>query len=120
MISVVIIDDELDIRVVLRMALETVGGMEVVEFENGTDALAYLEETQPSIILLDYMMPEMDGPATLQKIQELPGCAAVPVVFLTARAQTHELAEYQAMGVAGTITKPFDPMQLPDQIKEYL
>ena len=120
MISVVIIDDEIDIRVVLRMALETVGGMEVVEFEAAADALAYLKRTRPSIILLDYMMPEMDGPATLRKIREMPECAGVPVVFLTARAQTHELAEYKTMGVAGTITKPFDPMQLADQIKEDL
>ena len=72
----------------------------------------------PDLVLLDVMMPDMDGPATLRALRQLPGMAALPVVFMTAKVQPQEVAEYRARGALDVIAKPFDPMTLAAQVRE--
>lgn len=116
--KILIVDDENDIRGVTKLALETVGQMEVVDFANGSGALDYLAQNPVDGILLDYMMPGDDGPRVLEKIRSIPGRESIPVIFLTARAQNDQIEDYKALGVAGTITKPYDPMTLAGQVRE--
>jgi two-component system OmpR family response regulator len=118
--NLLMIDDEDDIRTVARVALETVGQMEVTDCSSAKEGFEALEKSKPDVILLDYMMPEIDGPGALKHIREMPGCESIPVIFLTARAQKDELEEYKKLGVKGTITKPFDPMELAEQVKALL
>ncbi|WP_242334946.1 MULTISPECIES: response regulator [Anaeromyxobacter] len=113
---VLVVDDERDIRTVARIALEAVGGFEVAECASGTDAIARLDELRPDLILLDVMMPGTDGPATLAALRACAGTQAPVVVFLTARVQPGEVAAYGAMGAAGVVTKPFDPLALAAEV----
>lgn len=111
------VEDEPDIQAVARMSLEVVGGFEVRLCGSGREALDTVDEYRPDIIMLDVMMPELDGPATLTELKKRPGAAAIPVIFVTAKVQPHEVAGYKALGVADVIPKPFDPMRLPEQIQ---
>ena len=115
--SVLLVDDEGDIVTVGAMALSEIGGLSVTTASSGDEALRILESTHPDVIVLDVMMPGMDGPTTLGKLRERPELANVPVIFLTAKAQPAELERYLSLGAAGVIAKPFDPMTLADQIR---
>jgi len=119
-VRVLIVDDEEDIRRIGRLALARVGGMEVVEASDGAEGLRRAAEDHPDVVLLDLMMPGMDGAATLQKLRADPATAAIPVVFLTAKAQPAEIAKLKEMGAVGVLTKPFDPMTLSDRLKALL
>ena len=120
-LTVLYVDDEPDIREVATMSLEVDPGVRVVSFDAGPAALSALDEgLRPDVILLDVMMPGMDGPTTLNRIRERPDSAATPVVFITARAQTHEQERFKALGAIGVITKPFDPMKLASQLRAML
>lgn len=112
------VEDEEDIRTIAKMALEMVGGYEVHLFASGDEALLGLPSLKPQLILMDVMMPGRDGPGTLQALREIPALAEVPVIFMTAKAQQAEIAQYIALGAIGVITKPFDPMALTGQITE--
>ena len=114
------VDDEPDIREVAAMALEMDGSMEVRQAESGRAALELLGGWTPDVILLDVMMPEMDGPATLAEIRSRGELAATPVVFITARAQAQDKARLMALGAVGVITKPFDPMTLAQDVRAIL
>lgn len=114
------VDDEDDIREVASLALELDPDLEVRTASSGFEALAAAAEWQPELILLDVMMPNMDGPTTLGKLQADPSTGAIPVVFITARTQAHEVEKFKALGVKGVIAKPFDPMSLAAQAKGYL
>lgn len=118
--KVVIIDDEEDIRSVASMSLGILGGIEVVEAEGGRDGIAKAAAEQPDAILLDAMMPEMDGPATLEALRNNPDTASIPVIFLTAKAIRSEVDKLMAMGAAGVLSKPFDPTTLATQVREIL
>lgn len=118
--KILMIDDEDDIRTVAQMSLQTVGGFQVVLASGGEEGLKMLAREKPDLILLDVMMPGIDGPGTLRRLKENPESAHIPVVFLTAKAQQMELEELKSMGAAGVLTKPFDPMKLPEQVREYL
>ncbi|MBT3352119.1 MAG: response regulator [Nitrospinaceae bacterium] len=118
--KILMIDDEDDIRTVAQMSLQTVGGFQVVLAANGEEGLEICKKEKPDLILLDVMMPGLDGPGTLKRLKENPESAHIPVVFLTAKAQQMELNELKTMGAAGVLTKPFDPMKLPDLLREYL
>lgn len=118
--KVVIIDDEEDIRSVASMSLGILGGIEVVEAESGMDGVSKAAREQPDVILLDAMMPEMDGPATLEALRNNPETAAIPVIFLTAKAIRAELDKLRSLGVAGVLSKPFDPTTLATQVREIL
>jgi two-component system OmpR family response regulator len=111
------VDDEPDIREVARIALETVGGFTVEVCESGEAALRKAPEYRPDLILLDVMMPGLDGPATLRSLRAVDALAAVPVVFFTAKAQRAEIAELLALGAADVLGKPFDPMTLGDALR---
>lgn len=112
------VEDEPDIQTVAKMALEMIGGFEVMLCDNGVQALAAVADFAPDLILLDVMMPGMDGPTTLLKLRANPATAAIPVIFLTARIQPPDAAHYQSMGALDVIAKPFDPMTLARQIRQ--
>ncbi|GIV60626.1 MAG: response regulator [Rhodothermaceae bacterium] len=109
---ILMVEDDPDIQELVRLVLEVFGGFCVGACSNGLEALRKGPRFRPDLILLDVMMPQMDGPATLAALRELAGLEAVPVVFLTARAQPHEVNWYEGLGVAGVIAKPFDPLSL--------
>ena len=114
---VLIVDDENDIRRVARLSLAAVGGMEVAEAASGPEGVRKALEELPDVVLLDMMMPGMDGPATLQVLRDNPATARIPVVFLTAKAMTSEVERLKGLGARGVLTKPFDPMTLPGQLR---
>ena len=120
-LKVLYVDDEPDIREVGSMALELDGSMEVSSAASGPEALSMLEGgLRPDVILLDVMMPGMDGPAVLAELKKRPELAQIPVIFITARAQAHELARFETLGAIGVITKPFDPMTLSIELRAVL
>lgn len=111
------VEDDADIQTVARLALEMLGGYEVRVCSSGAEALQTVPGWEPDLVLLDVMMPVMDGPATLQALQRLPGWGGRPVVFMTARVQPEEVAAYIDMGAVGVIAKPFDPTTLAQQVQ---
>ncbi|MGZ8159055.1 MAG: response regulator [Methylobacter sp.] len=110
------VEDEPDIQAVAKLALEMVGGYEVLICSGGQEALDKAAGYAPDLILLDVMMPGMDGLSTLQNLRADPATAAIPVIFLTAKVQLPEVAQYQALGALDVIAKPFEPMTLAAQI----
>jgi CheY-like chemotaxis protein len=118
--KVVLCDDDPDIRAIGEMSLRDVGGWDVVCVNDGYAALEAARAERPDLILLDIMMPRLDGPGTFEKLRLDPQCSEIPVVFMTAKAQSHELRGYTELGAAGVIAKPFDPITLPDEIRALL
>ena len=110
------VEDEPDIQVVARLALEAIGKFQVELCNSAKEALAKAPGFEPDLILLDVMMPGMDGPTTLGALRELPQTATTPVIFMTAKVQPYEVAEYKRLGALDVIAKPFDPMQLSANI----
>lgn len=117
---ILIIDDEDDIREVAQLTLEAVGGWEVFTAESGSEGLATAQTEQPEAILLDVMMPEMDGIATFHQLQVNPLTRDIPVILLTAKVQTSDQRRFAELGVTGIVAKPFDPMTLTDQVAKIL
>ena len=111
------VEDQADIRLVAKMALEAVGGFTVIACASGQEALNSAPAAMADLLLLDVMMPGMDGPSTLKALRELPATAHTPVIFMTAKVQTAEVAQYMALGALQVIPKPFDPMELSAQIR---
>ncbi|NHH99196.1 response regulator [Oceanimonas sp. MB9] len=114
---VLYVEDDDDIREIARLALEVVGEFEVMLCASGEDAVAGAAAFNPDIILLDVMMPGMDGPSTLTALRRQPALEKIPVAFMTAKIQPREIAAYKAMGAVEVIAKPFDPMTLSEQIR---
>ena len=114
--KILYVDDERDVRVVAEIALTRIGGYEVRVAASGMEALDTLRDFDADLVLLDVMMPEMDGPETLQAMRMNPATARLPVAFVTARHQPRDLHRYRLLGIAGVIAKPFDPMSLPSQV----
>jgi len=114
------IDDEADIREVAELALGLDPEFEVQTAASGAEGIATAEQWAPDLILLDVMMPGMDGPTTFRGLQDRPGCASIPVVFITARTQQQDVAALEALGARGVLAKPFDPMALAAQVKAFL
>ena len=102
------------------MALELDGDFEVRSCGSGAEGIEEAVRWQPDLILLDVMMPGLDGPATLAELQSMPATSAIPVVFITARTQAQDVSRLRSLGAAGVIAKPFDPMALAGQIREFL
>lgn len=113
---ILFVEDDPDIQTVAKMALEAIGGFTVLACGSGSEALARLDEFAPDLVLLDVMMPGMDGPATLAALRQSPTGRELPVVFMTARVQAQEVAAYREMGAEDVIAKPFDPMMLSEQV----
>lgn len=118
--SVLMVDDDANIRRITQLVLTRVVSWEVKLASSGKEALGILTDYQPDLILLDVMMPGMDGPTTLSAIKQTYGNAAPPVIFMTAKALKAEVDLYLNLGSAGVITKPFDPKSLPDEIYSIL
>jgi len=114
---VLYVEDEPDIQAVAKIALEMVGGLTVKICSSGEEALREAEAFAPEMILLDVMMPGMDGPGTLKALRERPALAMTPVAFMTAKVQPHEVAHYKSLGALDAIPKPFDPMALAGQVR---
>lgn len=112
------IEDEPDIQEVAKMTLEAVGGFTVETCSSGQEALEKAPIFLPDLILLDVMMPGLDGPTTLHKLRKLPETASTPIIFMTAKAQAGDIEGLKEIGAIDVITKPFDPMALSDQIRE--
>ena len=117
---VLLVDDEDDIREVAGMSLETVAGWTILAARSGREGLKIAAEQKPDAILLDVMMPDMDGPSTFRNLQESEETKSIPVIFLTAKAQTREQRGFRELGAQGVISKPFDPLTLADQVSEIL
>ena len=111
------VEDEPDIQAVARMALEMVGGFEVKVCSSGEEAVREAEDFAPDMILLDVMMPGMDGPSTLEALRQKPSLVDTPVAFMTAKVQPSEVAHYKSLGAREVIAKPFDPMTLASQVQ---
>jgi two-component system OmpR family response regulator len=114
------VDDEPDIREVVEISLGLDPGFSTRSCGSGEEALAAAIAWQPDIILCDVMMPVMDGPATLMRLRENALTANIPVIFMTARAQTRELDRFRSLGALGVIPKPFDPMTLAASVRSYV
>ncbi len=112
------VDDEPDVRKVAKISLELVGKFELCLCGSGREAIAQAQQFRPDLILLDVMMPEMDGPTTLAALRGIESLASTPVVFVTAKAQSAETKCYRNLGAVEVFTKPFQPMQLPNQLRE--
>jgi two-component system, OmpR family, response regulator len=112
------VEDDADIRAIAQMALEAVGGFTVIACASGGEALAAAPDAAADLLLLDVMMPGMDGPSTLKGLRQLPATANTPVIFMTAKVQPAEVAQHKALGALDVIAKPFDPMELAAQIRE--
>ena len=118
-LSVILAEDEPDIQLVARLALKR-AGFDVRVVSNGAEAIAAAHERLPDVMLLDWMMPAMDGPTACAKLKADPATAHVPVIFLTARSQENEIAQGLALGAAGYVTKPFDALTLGDKVRALL
>jgi two-component system, OmpR family, response regulator len=112
------VEDEPDIRFVAEMALQAVGGFAVISCASGEEALSAAPEARADLLLLDVMMPGMDGPGTLKALRALAATAQTPVIFMTAKVQAAEVATYKALGALEVIAKPFDPMTLAARIQQ--
>lgn len=115
--KIMCVEDDEDIRQVIEIALRHIGQFNVLLCENGTQALDKVDDYQPDLILLDVMMPVMDGPSTLSALREMPALRDIPVIFMTAKVQPSEVEHYLSLGALDVIAKPFDPMTLPEQIQ---
>jgi CheY-like chemotaxis protein len=114
--KILLVDDDQNIRFVAQVSLEGLTKWHIILAESGDEALRKATAEKPDVIVLDMMMPGMDGPTTFSKLREQPDLALVPIIFMTAKVQTHEVQGYLELGAAGVITKPFDPMKLPEEI----
>jgi CheY-like chemotaxis protein len=117
---ILVIDDEDGIREIIQICLEAAAGWEVVTAASGSEGLAMAQSTQPDAILLDVMMPDMDGPTTFRQLQANPATWHIPTILLTAKAKISEQQQFIDLGVTGVITKPFKAQDLVSQIRGIL
>jgi CheY-like chemotaxis protein len=110
------VEDEPDIQTIAQIALESVGGFNVEVCNSGAEAMDKAANFAPDLVLLDVMMPDMDGPATLDALRGLPTTTNTLVIFMTAKAQPQEIQRFRSLGTLDVITKPFDPMTLSEQV----
>lgn len=116
LVKVLYVEDDADIQMVAGLALGTLGGLTLEICSSGKEAVEKIVAFQPQLILLDVMMPGMDGPSTLAELRKIPQFTETPVIFMTAKVQPGEVASYKALGAVDVIPKPFDPMTLAAQV----
>ena len=116
-LKILYVDDEADIRTIVQFAFEDEEGFELKVCASGQEALDTVADYRPALVLLDVMMPGMDGPTTLQRLHVQPGLAQLPVAFVTAKVQPQEVAHLKSLGAVDVIAKPFDPMALADHVR---
>jgi len=114
--KILLVEDDTDIQEITKMALASIGGFEVDVCSSGVEALANVVTLSPQLILLDVMMPDMDGIETLEKLRQIPRFSKTPVIFLTAKVQPAEVKRYMELGVSAVLCKPFDPMMISQNI----
>lgn len=117
---IMMVEDESEIQVIAQMALEDIGGFQVTLCDGGQQALDIINQpntSPPDLILLDVMMPDLDGPATLAALRHTEHAARIPIIFMTGKSQPEEIAQLMALDAIGLITKPFDPISLADQVQ---
>lgn len=114
--TILYVEDDENIATITKMALSELGGYDVHHYLRGAYALDALCDVNPQLVILDVMMPFMDGPETFKRIREKPEGRNLPIIFMTARAQTHEQAQYMALGAEAVIVKPYDPLVLHEHI----
>lgn len=117
---VLVIDDEADIREVVSLSLETMAGWEVMQSGSSAEGIEKASREQPDVILLDLMMPDVDGKTTISRLRQNEKTSKIPVLLLTAKVKVFDLDELNELGFAGVLPKPFDPMTLSDDIAERL
>ncbi|RUR72042.1 response regulator [Chlorogloeopsis fritschii PCC 6912] len=117
---ILVIDDEDGVREIIQFSLEAAAGWDVLTAASGTEGLAIAQTQQPDAIILDLMMPEMDGLATFEQLQANPVTEQIPTILLTAKAKVSEQQQFIDLGVKGTIAKPFKALELVKQIREIL
>lgn len=115
--KIIYAEDEPDLQTVVEMTVQAMSDFEMKICDNGKILLECVEEYSPDLIMLDVMMPELDGPSTFNKLKEMEKLKNVPVIFMTAKAQVHEVEHFKSLGAIGVITKPFDPMTLCEEIQ---
>ena len=115
--KILIIDDDADIRFITAMSLRSIGGMAVVEAASGAEGVLKAQEESPDVILLDMMMPTMDGVATLAALRAQPATTLTPVIFLSAKTREADVDRLKGLGAVGVLIKPFDPRTLPDAVR---
>ncbi|WP_396586230.1 response regulator [Bermanella sp. R86510] len=116
--KILYVEDDPDIREIATLALEDLGGLTLKTCESGKQALEVIQGFKPQVVLLDVMMPEMDGPETLSELRKMGAISdSMLVIFMTAKVHPEELQRYKALGVEQVISKPFDPMTLADQVR---
>lgn len=118
--TILVVDDDDSIREITQLSLEMVAGWQVVAADGGAAALALAHEHQPDAVLLDVMMPDVDGITTFRKLRAAESTKHIPVILLTAKMQVGERQLWDELDVAGVIAKPFDPMTLATQVAELL
>ncbi len=116
--KILYVEDEQDIQVVANLALESLGGFELLLCSNGQEAVDKAVDFMPDLFLFDVMMPGMDGPSAYKILHEMDELKTIPVIFMTAKVQPEEIQSYRALGAIDVISKPFDTMLLADQVKE--
>lgn len=116
--KILYVEDEPDIQMIARVALENVGGFELCVCSSGAEAVEKASAFGPDLFLLDVMMPGMDGPTTLTELRKIPNLSKTPVMFMTAKVQPQEVEYLKSLNVADVIAKPFDPMGLATNIRE--
>jgi len=116
--KILLIEDDDDIRTILRVALEKIGGFTVRACSSGAEGLRAVGEFTPQLVMLDVMMPDMDGPTVLGRLRERPETQGLPVIFLTARAAPSDIARLRGLGALDVLTKPFDPMTLHEKLRK--
>lgn len=114
--KILIIEDDEDIRRIAAVSLSKLGGMNVLEAQSGPEGITKARTEIPDVILLDVMMPLIDGPATLQSLKNDPITASIPVIFITAKVMQEEVSRLKGLGAAGVLLKPFDPLKLPSEV----
>ncbi|MCU0249932.1 MAG: response regulator [Vicinamibacterales bacterium] len=119
MMKVLLAEDEPDVQLIARLSLKK-AGFNVVTVSSGIEVLERVTEERPDAILLDWMMPDMDGYETCKRLKADPATASIPVIFLTARVQEAEVARAMALGAVGCIGKPFDALALGRQVLDLL
>lgn len=115
---ILMVEDEPDIQAIARIALEAVGGLQVEICDSGRQALDCIGPCAPDLVLMDVMMPGLDGPSTLHALRANPATAGIPVIFMTAKVQPHEVSRFKDIGAIGVIPKPFDPMTLASTVRK--
>ena len=116
---IVHVEDDESIRAIAKVALERIGGFTLLSCASGDEALEKVEQFAPNMLLLDVMMPGLDGPTTLKKLQEKMDFSNIAVVFMTAKVQSTEIEYYKSIGACNVVLKPFDVMTLSEQLRQY-